>query len=55
MKADLVDHGLHCSRVQQLLQVVLLIVADANCAAAPRLVEALQDAPGFQALGGVAR
>ena len=54
-KADLVDHGLDNCALEQLLQVALLIVADADGSAAPRLVEALQDAPGLQALGGVAR
>ena len=53
-QAHLIHHGLHGSAGQQFLQMVLLIVADANGSAAPRLVEALQHAPRLQALDGVA-
>ena len=53
--ADLVDHGLDGGAVEQLLQVARLIVADANCTRAPGSVEALQDSPGFQACGCIAR
>lgn len=50
---DLVDHGHHRCAFKELLQVVLLIVADPYRPAAARSVKALQDAPGLQPLRGI--